>query len=191
MWASAYIIADKFDIPLIIQGENAALTLGTALDQEQSDNAFSVVDLNTLKSFKMEDLVIEDEVMEKDLFFYKMPNIERMKRKGIRAVFLQYYAKEWSQVYNADFAIARGLVGRTEDLHELGRYHKYSDTVTILPFSKKDFRARIFATFGLTRIEIISNPSLLKLSRFCLPISVISSGALFTKSGFRPNFSLQ
>lgn len=80
MWASAYIIADKFDIPLIIQGENAALTLGTALDQEQSDDAFSVVDLNTLKSFKVEDLVIEDEVMEKDLFFYKMPNIERIKR---------------------------------------------------------------------------------------------------------------
>ena len=126
LWASAYIIADKFDIPLIIQGENAALTLGAALDQEQSGDAFSVVGLNTLKSFKMEDLVIENEVVEKDLFFYKMPNIERMERKGIRAVFLQYYAKEWSQVYNADFAIARGLIGRTEDLHELGRYRRYT-----------------------------------------------------------------
>lgn len=126
LWASAYIMADRFDIPLIIQGENAALTLGAALDQEQSDNAFSVVDLNTLKSFKLEELVTEGEVEEKDLFFYAMPDIERMKKKGIRAVFLQYYAKEWSQVHNADFSVARGLTGRTEDLHELGRYRRYS-----------------------------------------------------------------
>lgn len=48
LWASAYIIADKFNIPLIVQGENAALTLGAALNQEQSDDAFSVVQLNTL-----------------------------------------------------------------------------------------------------------------------------------------------
>lgn len=48
LWASAYIMADRFNIPLIIQGENAALTLGAALNQEQSDDAFSVVKLNTL-----------------------------------------------------------------------------------------------------------------------------------------------
>ena len=56
-----------------------------------------------------------------------MPNIESMKEKGIKAVFLQYYAKEWSQVYNADFSVARGLMGRTsEDLHDIGRYRRYS-----------------------------------------------------------------
>lgn len=33
LYASAYIIADKFNIPLIIEGENAALTLGAAKNQ--------------------------------------------------------------------------------------------------------------------------------------------------------------
>ncbi len=49
LWASAYIMAEKFNIPLIIQGENAALTLGTAKLQVTSDDAFSVVQLDTLR----------------------------------------------------------------------------------------------------------------------------------------------
>ena len=127
LWASSYIIADKFNIPLIIQGENAALTLGAAMNQDTSDDAFSVVQLNTLNGFNSDDLIdIEKGVLKEDLYFYSMPNIESMKEKGIRAIFLQYYAKEWSQVANADFAIARGLTGRMDDLHDIGRYRRFS-----------------------------------------------------------------
>ena len=127
LWASSYIIADKFNIPLVIQGENAALTLGAALNQDASDDAFSVVKLDTLGGFNSKDLIDSSiGVTEDDLYFYTMPNIEEMKKKGIRAIFLQYYAKEWSQVYNADFSIARGLSGRTDNLHEIGRYRRYT-----------------------------------------------------------------
>ena len=128
LWASAYIIADKFNIPLIIQGENDALTLGTALEQEQSDNAYSVVQLNTLRGFNIEELIKgEPGLTADDMFLYSMPNVEQMERKGIRAIFLQYYVKSWSQVYNADFSIARGLHGRMEDdLHDIGRYRRFT-----------------------------------------------------------------
>lgn len=124
LWASAYHIADKFNIPLIIQGENAALTLGTALHQEQTGNAFSVVNLNTLSGLQS----WEDQVVSfNELFFYRFPDIRRMEEKGTKAIFLQYYAKEWSQVGNADFAIARGLRGRmTEELHDIGRYRRFT-----------------------------------------------------------------
>ena len=136
LWASAYIMADKFNIPLIIQGENAALTLGAALNQEQSDDAFSVVQLNTLNGFKSDDLIDEKiGVTKDDLYFYSLPDIKKMQEKGIRAIFLQYYTKEWSQVNNADFSVARGLVGRTDDLHNLGRYRRYTglDSDLIMP----------------------------------------------------------
>ncbi len=128
LWASAYIMADKFNIPLIIQGENAALTLGTARTQETTGDAYSVVQLNTLKGADAMGLIQgEEDLGLDDVFFYDMPDIEGMKKKGIQAVFLQYYAKEWSQVYNADFALERGLKGRMdEDLHDLGRYRRYS-----------------------------------------------------------------
>ncbi len=127
LWASSYIMADKFNIPLIIQGENAALTLGAAKNQEATGNAFSVVQLDTIKGASVSSFVdLSNNITEKDLFFYKIPDVDGMVAKGIRAIFLQYYAKEWSQVYNADFAIARGLTGRSDDLHELGRYRRYT-----------------------------------------------------------------
>lgn len=127
LWASAYIMAEKFNIPLIIQGENAALTLGTAKNQETTGNAFSVVQLETIKGASVSSFVdLSNNITEKDLFLYKIPDVEAMQAKGIRAIFLQYYAKEWSQVYNADFAVARGLTGRSDDLHELGRYRRYT-----------------------------------------------------------------
>lgn len=127
LWASAYIMAVKFNIPLIIQGENAALTLGAAKNQEASGNAFSVMQLETIRGASVESFIdLSENITEKDLFLYKIPTVEEMREKGIRAIFLQYYTKEWSQVRNADFAIARGLTGRSDDLHELGRYRRYT-----------------------------------------------------------------
>ncbi len=127
LWASSYIMAVKFNIPLIIQGENAALTLGTAKNQETTGNAFSVMQLETIRGASVESFVdLSNNITEKDLFLYKIPTVEEMEAKGIRAIFLQYYAKEWSQVYNADFAVARGLTGRSDDLHDLGRYRRYT-----------------------------------------------------------------
>ncbi len=127
LWASSYIMAVKFNIPLIIQGENAALTLGAAKNQEATGNAFSVMQLETIRGASVESFVdLSNNITEKDLFLYKIPAVEEMQAKGIKAIFLQYYTKEWSQVSNADFAIARGLTGRSDDLHDLGRYRRYT-----------------------------------------------------------------
>lgn len=121
LWASAYIIADKFDIPLIIQGENAAITLGVAAGMKTDGDAFGVVDLNTLRN-----PWASSNVHLRDLYMYDLLSIKKCKEKGCKAIWLQYYTKEWSQVYNADFAVARGLSGRTDDLKNIGRYRRYS-----------------------------------------------------------------
>ena len=127
LWASSYIMAVKFNIPLIIQGENAALTLGAAKNQEATGNAFSVMQLETIRGASVDSFVdLSNNITEKDLFLYKIPTVEEMQAKGIRAIFLQYYTREWSQVGNADFAVARGLTGRSGDLHDLGRYRRYT-----------------------------------------------------------------
>ena len=127
LWASSYIMAVKFNIPLIIQGENAALTLGAAKNQEASGNAFSVMQLETIRGASVESFVdLSNNITEKDLFLYKIPTVEEMQAKGIKAIFLQYYTREWSQVTNADFAVARGLTGRSGDLHDMGRYRRYT-----------------------------------------------------------------
>lgn len=125
LWVSAYRIALNFDIPLIIQGENSALTEGASKNQSKGGNAFNVTELDTLRGCTAEEWICEG-VSEEDLFFYKFPEKEQFKNKDIKAIWLQYYAKEWSQVYNADFSIARGLIGRsTEKLEDIGRYRRY------------------------------------------------------------------
>lgn len=127
LWVSAYRMALSMDIPLIIQGENASLTLGVSeTGQSQDGDAFNVTKLNTLAGCNASDWV-GDGITEKDLYFYQFPKAEEFMDKDIRAIWLQYYVREWSQVYNADFAIARGLHGRaTEPLDEIGRYRRYT-----------------------------------------------------------------
>ena len=126
LWASSYIIANKFDIPLVIQGENAALTLGVANGLGTDGNALNVNEGNTIAGCNASDWVSKD-IHLKELYMYQFPNKQELTNKGIKAIYLQYYAKEWSQVYNADFSIARGLWGRaTEDLHDIGRYRRYT-----------------------------------------------------------------
>lgn len=127
LWASAYIIAEKFDIPLIIQGENAALTLGTKnTGQKLNGDAFSVLDLDTLKGCNSQDLVM-DGVSLDDLKLFQFPDIDKLVNQGTRAVFLQYYAKEWSFVKNALFSLARGLKEReADDLHDIGTYRRWA-----------------------------------------------------------------
>ncbi|MBE5828365.1 MAG: N-acetyl sugar amidotransferase [Butyrivibrio sp.] len=154
LWASAYIMAVKFNIPLIIQGENAALTLGTAKNQETTGNAFAVMQLETLRGASVDSFIDPaNNITEKDVFLYRIPTVEEMEAKGIRAVFLQYYAKEWSQVNNADFAVARGLTGRSEELHDLGRYRRYSALDCDLQIPNQMIKYLKFG-FGFTTDEV-------------------------------------
>ncbi|MFH1462589.1 MAG: N-acetyl sugar amidotransferase [bacterium] len=123
LWASAFIIADKFNIPLIIQGENAALTLGVSSKQEKTGNAFNVLQLNTLSTGWKR--YLGNNVAEKDLFMFHF-DLKSLIKKKTKAIWLQYYAKEWSQVGNAEFSKKHGLKIRKDSLRELGRIHKHS-----------------------------------------------------------------
>lgn len=125
---AAYLIAIKFDIPLVIQGENASLTLGVGktLKQGYDGNALYFNEIDTLQGGNMSEWV-SDDISPRELYLYEFPDHGVMEAKGIRAVYLQYYAKEWSQVGNAEFSAARGIWGRTRDnLYDMGRYRRYT-----------------------------------------------------------------
>lgn len=122
LWCAAYDIANRYDISLVIQGENDALTLGTIGEQSETGNALSIVQCNTLHS----DINEWANVNQMDIPMYQLECIKEFRDKGRKAIFLQYYVKEWSYVRNMDFAVARGLQGRMDDLHEIGRYRRYS-----------------------------------------------------------------
>ena len=81
LWASAYIIADKFDIPLIIQGENAGLTLGVRKLGVGTDyDALKVFDLDTLKSGW--ERYIGDGICAEDLFMFHF-DLDSIKKLAV------------------------------------------------------------------------------------------------------------
>ncbi len=123
LWSSTYIVADSFDIPLIIQGENGGLTLGTRLTGLGTDsNALKANEMNTMSSGCEEYLEVEG-INEKDLFMFRYDR-SRLEEKGIRGIWLQYFLKEWSFRGNAEFSKKHGLWWRPDnfDPNSIGTY---------------------------------------------------------------------
>jgi len=118
LWSSAYIIADMLNIPLIIQGENPALTLGVTKGLPPNSDALNADRQNTLADGWRQYI---DPADEKDLFLFHYDK-ESLKKKST-AIWLQYYAKEWSPRHNAEFAQKYGLKWR-EDFNpeDIGTY---------------------------------------------------------------------
>ena len=126
LYASTYIIADEFDIPLVIQGDNPGLTLGTSLTGVGTDsNAMKADELQTLSSGWKEYVEVEG-VEEKDLYLFHY-NRKKLEEKGCKAIWLNYFLKEWSNHKNAIFSKEHGLRWRPEnfDREAIGTYLPY------------------------------------------------------------------
>lgn len=123
LFAVTYQTALAYKIPLIIQGENPGLTLGSTKGYGNDDNAFNIARGNTLQGGKSSDWV-GDGIEEKHLLMYKFPEQDVLEKSGIRAIYLQYYAQEWSPEYNTEFSLRHGLKGRED--HPWVRVSKYS-----------------------------------------------------------------
>ena len=113
LYASAWLIADRFDIPLVIQGENPAITLGITESIQPGGDASAIVEHNTVADDYSVWAV--DGVTLDDLFFYKLPDRERLREKQISSVYLGYYIMNWSYSNNIQFAMRNGLSGREDE----------------------------------------------------------------------------
>ena len=139
LYSSTYIIADKFNIPLIIQGENPGLTLGVSLTGVGTDsNAMKADELQTLssgwkeyvrvvgdKNEKVLDIEVEG-VEEKDLYLFRYSR-KKLEEKGCKAIWLNYFLKEWSNHNNFLFSKKHGFRSRPEnfDGESIGTYVRY------------------------------------------------------------------
>ena len=127
LWASTYIVAYKFDIPLIIQGENPGLTLGISTSGLGTDsNSLKGNEAPTMISGWKEYLKV-DGIKEKDLFLFHYDR-KPLEEKGIRGIWLQYFLKEWSNRKNAEFSKKHGLKWRPDDFDPttIGNYTHFS-----------------------------------------------------------------
>jgi N-acetyl sugar amidotransferase len=132
LWSSTYIIAEKFNIPLIIQGENAGLTLG--ISSSGLGKGYDALKANqgpTLGSGWKEYLEVEG-VQEKDLFLFHYDQ-NRLRKKNIQAIYIQYFLKEWGYRGNAEFAQKHGLKFRENfNPENIGTYMPFAQLDTTL-----------------------------------------------------------
>ncbi len=133
LYSSTYIIAEKFEIPLIIQGENPGLTLGARHTGVGTDsNALKANELQTLSSGWKEYLEVEG-VEEKDLYLFHYDR-KKLEEKNTKAIWLNYFFKNWSFRGNAEFSRKYGLKCRSEDFDfsTIGTYVSYAQLDTDL-----------------------------------------------------------
>jgi N-acetyl sugar amidotransferase len=118
-------IASKFDIPLIVWGENSAFEYGSkdeelegfSLDSEWV-KYFGVTHGTTAKDW------ISKELNEKNLTAYFEVNSDELNKKGIKAIFLGYYFK-WDPDTSLKNAVESGFKHRDEG-PKVG-YYNYAD----------------------------------------------------------------
>jgi len=126
LWASTYIIAEKFNVPLIIQGENPGLTLGARNTGVGIDsNALKANELNTISDDWRDYLEVEG-IEERDLYFLHY-NRTLLEDNGVKAIWLNYYLKDFTNHDNAVFSKLHGLQWRPDDFDHksIGTYSPY------------------------------------------------------------------
>jgi N-acetyl sugar amidotransferase len=122
LYSSTYIIAEKFDIPLIIQGENPGLTVGTSLTGVGTDSdALKAYQLQTLSRGWQEYLNV-DGITEDNLYLLHY-DVQKLLDADTRGIWIQYYLKDWSYRGNAEFSKKYGFQERKDvDPEEIGTY---------------------------------------------------------------------
>ncbi|MBL4654267.1 MAG: N-acetyl sugar amidotransferase, partial [Bacteroidia bacterium] len=102
-------IAFKFDIPLVIWGENSAFEYGT--DDEELKGI--ILDSKWLEKFGLTygttaDDWIDQDLTKKELTPYFGPTDQELEDKGIRAIFMGYYFK-WDPENTLNIAQKKGF----------------------------------------------------------------------------------
>ena len=103
-------IAVKFNVPLIVWGENSQNEYGGPASAAQN-NVLSrrwLEEFGGLLGLRVADLIGQDGIAPKDLILYTYPKDEELQRVGVTGLFLGYYLP-WDGMQNAMIAQSNGF----------------------------------------------------------------------------------
>ncbi|MFA6253158.1 MAG: N-acetyl sugar amidotransferase [Patescibacteria group bacterium] len=118
LYASAPKIAIAYHIPIIFLGENPAIAFGDLSVGSTTGDANKMKYCHTLKGGT--EVLVTNEISEKDLFWYYYPSDEEMEWIKMRIVYLGYYVHDFTRFKNAEFAMKRGLRIRKDSPQDTG-----------------------------------------------------------------------
>ncbi len=157
LMGSAPQIAIKYDIPLILWGENPGLQLGDigAIGKTGFDGN-NLRYLNTLAGGEMQ-WMLDMGFSTKDLVLYKYPSSLDFEDAGVQIVYLGWFWNDWSLINNGLYSVTYGLSTREEDVTSTGDITRVSsldeDWVTLNQMIK-------FYKFGFGRVADYVNESI-------------------------------
>jgi N-acetyl sugar amidotransferase len=90
IFSSVANIAKLYEVPLIIWGEDIAVEFGGMQNTTSKPDAIDIGTNDLIGNSTIDDWLDQD-ISKRDVFFYKYPPLEDLKRIGVRAIYLSYY----------------------------------------------------------------------------------------------------
>ena len=123
IYVSAPRVAISYGIPMVIYGENPALTWGSAGGSLDGD-ANQLVYNHTLKGGDLSPYLKEG-IPKQNLYWYTYPSDEEIERADLRMIYLGYFIPDFFDFANSRVALEHGLTprqgndARPEDIGQL------------------------------------------------------------------------
>jgi N-acetyl sugar amidotransferase len=196
-------VAARFDIPLVIYGENSAFEYGT----EDESLIGASLDSAWLRSFGVTDNTqaadwVDAELTEADLTPYFLPDDDELARGSIKAIFLGWYHR-WDPQRSFELARAHGFEARVEGarvghlnyvniddemiaIHHHPKWHKYGITRTWDTLSIEIRMGRMTRDEAIARIAAVGDETPWHdIPRFCRYIGITGGEYFDTLERFR------
>ena len=112
IFSSTANVALIYDVPLIVWGEDIAFEFG---GQQHVESVASAIDIDNNDLIKDKTILdwLDDDISERDVFFYKYPEYERLVKAGIKAIYLGHF-DNWEGRKHYEFSKVRGFWSRRE-----------------------------------------------------------------------------
>lgn len=110
MFSSVINTALIYEVPLVVWGEDIAFEFGGLQRNESKPSALEINSSDLVKEKTIFDW-LDDDVSERDVFFYKYPEIKRLEEAGIQSIYLGHFTR-WYGRENYEFVKNRGFMSR-------------------------------------------------------------------------------
>lgn len=110
MFSSVVNTALLYDIPLIVWGEDIAFEFGGLQRQESKPSALEIDNSDLIKDKTILNW-LDDDISERDIFFYEYPSYEKLKEAKVQSIYLGHFIP-WYGRKHYDVVKERGFIGR-------------------------------------------------------------------------------
>ncbi|MCG3470212.1 N-acetyl sugar amidotransferase [Xenorhabdus bovienii] len=110
MFSSVVNTALIYEVPLVVWGEDISFEFGGLQRNYSKPSAIAINKSDLIKEKTILDW-IDDDISERDVFFYKYPDYSKLKSAGIQSIYLGHFM-HWYGRRNYEIVKTRGFTGR-------------------------------------------------------------------------------